>query len=79
MTLQPVQSRWQATSLRVVDTDWLHSLGPSRGRWLSPRRGALIHLGDFFDKGGGHELEVCWAAPWMANTRLPASGLPCDN
>ena len=60
-----------------MDNDGLHSLTTKSGT-IPLAKGLHAVTLDFFERGGGHELEVWWAAPGMAKAKLPASELVSD-
>jgi alpha-L-fucosidase len=61
----------------VVNNDGLHSIETKSGT-IPLAKGLHTFTLDFFEKGGGHELEVWWAAPGMNKRKLPASELFSD-
>jgi alpha-L-fucosidase len=61
----------------VVNNDGLHSLESKSGT-IPLGRGLHKFTLDFFEKSGGHELDVWWAAPGMAKQKLRASELFSD-
>jgi hypothetical protein len=61
----------------VVDNDGLHSLETKSGT-IPLAKGLHSVTLDFFERGGGHELELWWAAPGMPKAKLPAAELVSD-
>jgi len=58
----------------VVDNDGLHSLEEKSGT-IALAGGMHAVTVDFFEKGGGHELD-CWiAGPGMSRTKLDPKGM----
>ncbi len=54
---------------KVVDNDGLHSLEEKSGA-VALAAGAHAITVDFFEKGGGHELDVWWAGPGVTRRTL---------
>lgn len=59
---------------RVVNNDGLHSLEEKSGS-IALAAGLHAMTLDFFEKGGGHELDVWWAGPGFGRRALKAGEL----